>query len=131
MTSATLPSEVDFPPKASTRHFKDFLRHRFTSVFSTEGFLFPLPGIRRGRHQEGLTADFATGGSKVEETVVLRAIDSPASVKEVFVTRVFSELLIKMPHFGIACQAFFPAPPIFFARTFRKQEKHSPSVLSK
>jgi hypothetical protein len=92
MTSAKVPSEVDFPPKASTRHFKDFLGHRFTSIFSTEGFLFPLPGMGRGRHQEGLTADFAIGGSKVEETVVLRAMDSPASVKEVFVTRIFPEL---------------------------------------
>ena len=53
MTSAKLPSEVNFTPKASTRHLKDFLEHRCTSVFSTEGFLFPLlgmgeAGIRRG-----------------------------------------------------------------------------------
>jgi hypothetical protein len=53
MTLATLPSEVEFLPKASTRHLKDFLGHRCSSVFSTEGILFPLlgmgeAGIRRG-----------------------------------------------------------------------------------
>jgi hypothetical protein len=43
-------------------------------------------GIRRG-----LTADVAIGGSKVEETVFLRTKDSPALVKEVFVTRFIPE----------------------------------------
>ena len=92
MTSARLPSEVVFPPKASTRHLKDFLAHRCTSVFSTEGFLFPLLGMVEAGIRRGLTADFPIGGSEVEETVVLRTKDSPASVKEVFVTRFIPEL---------------------------------------
>ena len=49
----------------------------------------------------------------VEETVVLRAIGSPASVKEVYATRICPELL-KWCHIVVLSVKLFLAPPNFF-----------------